>query len=94
LAPEPEPFADLMSEALGDIGRGVDVGVALIKAIRAAYERGKRDGMEVPFADELTPQVDLWADKAEQCERPTVVPTKTPTIKSMPPPPPKPKGTW
>ena len=63
MAPEPEPFADLMRDSLKRIADGHDVGAVLIDAIREGYARGRRDESEgEPFdPDEQTPTVDLWA---------------------------------
>lgn len=48
MAPEPEPFADLMADALQRIARGEDVGQVLIDKIREAYDRGRRDERDAP----------------------------------------------
>jgi hypothetical protein len=93
VAPEPEPFADLVRWAILRYQEGDDIGAIAVQLAREAYNRGRRDRREGdPFEHEATPTVDVWG-RERPSERPTAPPRgPTGTIPSLPAPPPMPRG--
>lgn len=84
-----------MKRCLKRIGDGCDVGVVLLYAIQESYAQGRRDERSAPFADETTPEIDLWDQRNRASRRPTKPPpvgalgpgVRTPTSPGMQAPP-------
>ncbi len=64
-----EPYAGIIKWSLARFAEGDDLGTIIRDACREAYRMGAES--RVPFADEVTPRVDLWPEDRPS-DRPTV----------------------